>query len=99
MDRLLPLPAALSVNSFSLDPAGQVGYFVECILGGSHGLAVADLAAGLDPESALGVEVARRVGAALPRERALFMEATSLDEAGYRRAFDTPIDERLRPLV
>jgi len=98
MDRLLPLPAALTVNSFDLDQAGQVGYFVECILGGSHGLAVADLADGLEPESALGVEVARRVGAALPRERALFMEATSLDEAGYRRTFHAALDARLRPL-
>jgi len=96
MDRLLPLPAALGVDSFKLDHAGQVGYFVECILGGIHGLAVADLAEGLDPASPLGVEVARRVGAALPRERALFMEATSLDDAGYRRAFDATVDERIR---
>ena len=97
MDRLLPLPAALGVKSFDLDHAGQVGYFVECILGGIHGLGVADLAEGLDPASALGVEVARRVGAALPRERALFRAATSLDEAGYRRAFAAPVDARLRP--
>jgi hypothetical protein len=96
MDRLLALPDALGVDSFELDHAGQVGYFVECILGGSHGLAVADLAEGLDPASPLGAEVARRVGAALPRERALFMEATSLDDAGYRRAFDAPVDERIR---
>lgn len=98
MDRLLPLPEALTVSSFALDRAGQVGYFVECILGASHGLAVADLADGIEAASALGLEVARRVGAALPRERALFMEATSLDEAGYHRAFDGALDERLRPL-
>jgi hypothetical protein len=98
MDRLLPLPSALGVSSFDLDRVGQVGYFVECILGGSHGLAVADLADELDPESPLGIEVAQRVSLALPRERALFMEATSLDEVSYRRAFDTPVHERLRHL-
>lgn len=96
MDRLLPLPDALTVKSFALDHAGQVGYFIECILGGFHGLEVADLAAGLDPASPLGGEVRRGVGAAIPRERTLFMEATSLDEAGYRRAFDGAVDPRLR---
>jgi hypothetical protein len=98
MDRLLPLPSALDVSSFELDRAGQVGYFVECILGGSHGLGVADLAAELESESELGIEVAQRVSAALPRERALFLEATSLDEISYRRAFDAPVPERLRHL-
>ncbi len=98
MDRLLPLPEALKVKSFDLDQAGQVGYFVECILGGNHGLALADLTEGLEVESPLGREVTRRVAAAIPRERQLFMEATSLDEARYRRAFDSAVDPRLRPL-
>ena len=97
MDRLLGLSEALAVDSFQLDHVGQVGYFVECLLGGLHGLAVADLAAGLEPASPLGREVSQGLRAALPRERALFMEATSLDEAAYRRAFDCAIDERLRP--
>ena len=97
MDRLLGLSEALAVDSFQLDHVGQVGYFVECLLGGLHGLAVADLAAGLEPASPLGSEVSQGLGAALPRERALFMDATSLDEAAYRRAFDCAIDQRLRP--
>jgi hypothetical protein len=96
MDRLLPLHKALEVRTFELDHVGQVGYFVECILGGFHGLGLADLAEGLDPSSALGLLVTRRLAALLPRERALFMEATSLDEAAYRAAFGGTVEERLR---
>jgi hypothetical protein len=95
MDRLLPLPAALRVASFELDRSGQVGYFAECLLGGLHGLGVADLAAELDPLDELGVDVIKSMAIALPRERALFLQATSLDEATYRRAFDGGIHARL----
>ena len=87
MDRLLGLPDALAVETFELDRDGQIGYFVECILGGLHGLGVNDLAAGLDPSSELGAEVSRRAIATIPVERSLFMKATSLDDARYRRAF------------
>ena len=97
MDRLLHLSEALKVSSFALDREGQVGYLVECVLGGLHGLGVADLVGELAMESALGVEVAQRLGATMPRERDLFMAATSLDEARYRRAFGAPTDPRLRP--
>lgn len=99
MDRLLALPEALGVRTLDLDHDGQVGYFVECILGGVHGLGVADLAAGLEPEPELHAEVAGRVKAVIADERDRFMRATSLDESHYRRAFGVPdstLDQLLR---
>lgn len=97
MDRLLPLNDALRIASFALDRDGQVGYFVECLMGGIHGLGVSDLAHGIDPSSALGSDLTRRIAATLPRELALFLEATSLDEPRYRCAFGGLADDRLRP--
>jgi hypothetical protein len=97
MDRLLSLDDALRIASFALDRDGQVGYFVECLMGGIHGLGVADLARGIDPASPLGVDLAGRIAATLPREQALFLEATSLDESRYRRAFGGLTDQRLTP--
>ena len=92
MDRLLALPDALGVDSFELDHDGQVGYFVECILGGSHGLAVGGFGRRSRPGEPAGAPRWRGVSAPhCQRERALFMEATSLDDAGYRRAFDAPV--------
>ena len=87
MDRLLGLAEALKITSLTLDHDGQVGYFVECVLGGLHGLGVGDLVAGLSLPSGSGSDFARRMGAAVPLERALFLQATSLDETGYRKSF------------
>jgi hypothetical protein len=98
MDRLLPLHEALQVRTLDLDREGQIGYFVECILGASHGLSLNDLALGIEADSPVGIEVADRIAAALPRERALFMQAASLDEAAYRRVFGGPIAHQLLPL-
>jgi hypothetical protein len=99
MDRLLGLPDALRVSTLELDREGQVGYFVECILGGMHGLGVADLIDGLDSEGELRVEIARRIAAVAADERARFMRATSLDEARYRRNFGAVADPSLQPLL
>lgn len=98
MDRLLALHGALAVATFEIDRDGQVGYFVECILGGLHGLGVSDLAAGLEPPNGLGADVARRVAATVALERVLFMRATSLDDARYRRAFAADPHPGLEPL-
>lgn len=98
MDRLLGLPDALAVATFELDRDGQIGYFVECILGGLHGLGVNDLATGLNPSSELGAEVSRRASATIPLERSLFMKATSLDDARYRRVFAADPHPDLGPL-
>ncbi|HVN91833.1 MAG TPA: hypothetical protein VMT61_18605 [Candidatus Binataceae bacterium] len=97
MDRLLPLNEALSVSTFDLDTDGQVGYFVECLMGGIHGLGVADLAHGIDLASSLGADVKKRIAATLPLEHALFLQATSLDERRYRQAFSGLNDDRLEP--
>jgi hypothetical protein len=97
MDRLLSLDDALRIDSFALDRDGQVGYYVECLMGGIHGLGVADLARGIDPASPVGSDLAGRIAATLPKERALFLEATSLDESRYRRAFAGLTDDRLTP--
>ena len=97
MDRLLSLDDALRIESFALDRDGQVGYYVECLMGGIHGLDVADLARGIDPASVVGSDLAGRIAVTLPKERALFLEATSLDESRYRRAFAGLTDDRLTP--
>jgi hypothetical protein len=87
MDRLLGLHEALKITTLTLDTEGQVGYFVECILGGVHGLGISDLIAGLPLSGGLGIDVMRQLAAAVPLERKLFLEATSLDEDGYRKNF------------
>ena len=89
MDRLLTLGEALRVESFDLDRDGQIGYFVECLLGGFHGLEVADLTRDLDPE--LHQKLIPRFHRVVDGERERFLTATSLDEPRYRGAFgDTP---------
>ena len=87
MDRLLGLDEALKITTLALDHDGQVGYFVECVLGGLHGLGVADLVAGLPLADGFGPDFARRVAGAVPLEHQLFLQATSLDETGYRKGF------------
>jgi hypothetical protein len=87
MDRLLALHEALRVASFDLDHDGPLGYFVECILGGLHGLGVHDLVGGFGPDTETLSMLAERMTPALPLERSLFMSATSLDEKRYRRTF------------
>jgi hypothetical protein len=99
MDRLLSLAEALAVKqpNLQLRRAGQVAYFVECLLGGVHGLEVADLVEGLDPASPLGIEVSRGVMALVAGERARFIAATKLNEARYRGIFSAVADARLQP--
>lgn len=87
MDRLLGLDEALKLKSLALDRDGQVGYFVECVLGGIHGLGIGDLLAGMSLAGRLEIDFARRLTGAVPLERELFLQATSLDETGYRRSF------------
>jgi hypothetical protein len=87
MDRLLGLDEALKITALALDHDGQVGYFVECVLGGLHGLGVGDLVAGLSVAGGFETDFARRMASAVPLERQLFLQATSLDETGYRKTF------------
>jgi hypothetical protein len=97
MDRLLTIGEALEVSTLPLDRDGQIGYFVECVLGGLHGLGVADLIAGMEISSALANELVRRIATILPHERRFFATATSLDEIRYQSAFTGLLDQRLHP--
>jgi hypothetical protein len=87
MASLHSLPSALAISALPIDRAGQIGYFAECLLGAMHGLAVADLLAGFDPESDWARELAGALAHAAERETERFIEATSLDPAGYRSQF------------
>jgi len=87
MDRLLGLDEALKLSTLALDIDGQVGYFVECVLGGLHGLAIGDLVEGMSVADGFGADLIRRLASTVPLERELFLQATSLDEDGYRKNF------------
>jgi len=99
MDRLLALPEALVVDTLDLDRDGQVGYFVECVLGGVHGLGIADLVGGLEEQLELRTELGQRLHAVLADERKRFMRATSLDESRYFQAFGESPDASIQPLL
>ncbi|MGH7780761.1 MAG: hypothetical protein ACREQR_13130, partial [Candidatus Binataceae bacterium] len=88
IDRMHSLDSALGITSLAIDRAGQIGYFAECLMGGLHGLAVADLMKEFDADSA------RELGACLrhaaDRETERFLAATSLDARRYRERFGAP---------
>jgi hypothetical protein len=90
MANLHSLPSALAISALRIDRAGQIGYFAECLLGAMHGLAVGDLLGDFDPESGWARELSRALARAAERETERFIEATSLDRAGYRRRFSAP---------
>jgi hypothetical protein len=93
MDRLLTLSEALAHPTFDMDPHGQVGYYVECLLGGYHGIDVSDLIKALHHQAGQrdGVvgehDLADRLAAVTDGERERFRRATSLDEARYLSTF------------
>lgn len=94
MDRLLGLEEALKLSTLALDRDGQVGYFVECVLGGLHGLGIADLVEGMSLVGRFGIDLMQRLASAVPLEHELFLQATSLDEDGYRKNFPgVPLQE------
>jgi hypothetical protein len=87
MDRLLGLDEALKTTALALDHDGQVGYFVECVLGGLHGLGVGDLVAELSLADEFEADFVQRITGVIPLEHELFLQATSLDETAYRKNF------------
>lgn len=87
MDRLLTLSEALSHERLSVHREGQIGYFAECILGGMHGIDVADLLVGLDTRAELASELAGRIALVAARERERFLSAGGLDHNRYRKRF------------
>ncbi len=100
MASLHTLPSALAISALPIDRAGQIGYFAECLLGAMHGLAVGDLLGDFDPESGWARELALALARAAERETERFIEATSLDRAGYRSRFAAGRpDPALAPLL
>ncbi|HUY18254.1 MAG TPA: hypothetical protein VMV15_03425 [Candidatus Binataceae bacterium] len=87
MDRLLTLAEALAVTTLALDREGQLGYFVECALGGFHGTGVGDLLGEADGDHWWRRRLGEIIRAVASQERARFLEATSIDEDYYRRNF------------
>jgi hypothetical protein len=99
MDRLLSLNDTLKLTTLALDHDGQVGYFVECVLGGLHGLGVGDLISGISLDGDYGIDFfMQRLASAVPLERNLFLQATSLDETTYRKNFPGVLAQPLRAL-
>lgn len=94
MDRLLTLSEALAHPTFDMDPIGQTGYYLECLLGGYHGLDVSDLIANMGAQledgrgNSDGFSLAARVAVIAEGERERFIRATSLDEARYAQVFN-----------
>jgi hypothetical protein len=99
MDRLLGLDEALNLTSPAIDRNGQIGYFVECALGGLHGLGISDLVTGAPLADGLKNEFKGRLSEAVPLEHALFLEATSLDERDYRKNFPGAPSQALQELI
>jgi hypothetical protein len=87
MASLHSLRDALEISALPIDRPEQIGYFAECLLGAMHGLAVGDLFGDFDPESGWARELAGAVAHAAERETERFIEATSLDPAGYQSRF------------
>lgn len=86
IDRLMTLEEALRFDRLEIDPAGQLGYFLECILGGAHGLFIGDLTAELN---GCAQQLAQLMGRIFDDERRHFLEATALSAARYRQTFGT----------
>ena len=104
MDRLLTLSEALAHPTFDMDPHGQIGYYIECLLGGYHGLDVSDLIRGLRPSDSATASpsdrvVSSRLAAVTEGERERFQRATSLDETRYARAFGGQAHPALNALI
>jgi len=100
IDRLHSFASALEVTSLDLDRAGQIGYFAECLLGGVHGLPMADLMAGFDPAAPWASELAQRVAEVMHEEAEHFVGATSLAADRYRERFGARgRDRSLDPLL
>lgn len=99
MDRQLGIHESLTLELPSFDRAGQLGYFAECLLGGLHGLSVADLAAGFDPEAEWAADLAERFRIGAEGERERFLSATSIDSERYRARFAGRHHESLGPLL
>lgn len=87
MDRLLTIAEALEVTTLALDREGQLGYFVECAMGGFHGTGVGDLLGAIDGGGSWRRRLGEIIRAVAKEEPGRFLQATSIDEDYYRRNF------------
>lgn len=99
IENLVTLSQALGLRQLQLDRQGQIAYWAECILGGMHGIGVADLMADYDVASEWGHELAQYFWRASEREHRNFLAATSLDEATYLERFGDDLAPSLVPLL
>ena len=99
MDKLLTLGEALALTHLPMDSEGQIGYFAECLLGGIHGVAVGDLMASFDADSAWARDLARHFHRAAQGERERFLRATSISERDYLARFGDAPAPSLAPLL
>ncbi len=86
IDRLMSLEEALKCRRIEIDPAGQLGYFLECVLGGAHGIFVGDLVAEMNGASE---PLARLIAQVYADEQRHFLAATALSAERYRQRFGT----------
>jgi hypothetical protein len=86
IDRLMSLEEALKFDRLEIEAAGQIGYFLECILGGAHGLFVGDLIAELNGTAE---SLAQLLAQVFNDEHRHFLDATALTAARYKRTFGT----------
>lgn len=102
MDRLLTLSEAMEAAARRLshfDKAGQLGYYVECLLGGFHGIPVKDLSEQVGAGNGDGPILVRKLAEAACGERKLFMNATSLDPRQYEARFGGVAAPSIRKLM
>ena len=99
MDRLLTLSEALAVSTLEIHRAGQVGYFIECLLGGIHGIWVGDLVAALGFERAPMLDIMSELAVQARTEREHFLDATSLTDSIYAERFGKLADSGIQSLT
>ena len=68
----------------------QMDYFVTCLLGGVHGISIADILASLPEDPALCDRVRSGIVAEQRQELPRFLDMTGLDHAAYWRTFGPP---------
>jgi hypothetical protein len=97
---LMTLPQAMQFRgAVSIEPASQLGYFIECLLGGMHGLWVGDLIAGLETAPQLQVCLRRLLAETAASEREHFLAASGLSPAVYQERFGAVDDCGLAALL
>ncbi len=68
----------------------QLDYFVTCLLGGVHGISMADVLASLPEDTGLCDRVRAGIVAEQRQELPRFLDMTGLDHAAYWRSFGPP---------